>query len=191
MPIRETVGRVACGSCHDLPLEGSLREPALGKAGLVAVRCPHGRGLSPSAPGPPPRASGPGQSLRVAPLTGLCFTVWEHGPRGAAGARGGEEVSGRGAVSGLRGEWSCDGWLFSALPTCRSSPPAAPRSSCSCHPPVTSEHSQVHSCPRPFHLLSECTELSFRLSLRGPLPHSLWLSAQMPPPLRSPPGLPI
>ena len=79
------------------------------------------------------------------PLTGVCISVWKHGPRGAPGARGGEEVSSRGAVSRLRGKGFCGSSAgFEPRPPHHfPSLPSALAQTC-----VTSEHTRFFSLPR-------------------------------------------
>lgn len=111
---------MACSCYLQPPLQGVFSgKTALGDsdvlichlAGALGGACP--LGLQPGARGP----SG------GCPLTVICFAVWKYGTRRASGARGGEEVSRRGAVSGLRSEWFCGlSGIPSALLTCPSSP---------------------------------------------------------------------
>lgn len=56
---------------------------------------------SASASSHPQGEVGTQSSQHGSPLTAVCFSVWKHGPGGATGARGGKEISSRGAVSRL------------------------------------------------------------------------------------------
>lgn len=84
-------------------LEGLLRETALGGSSVVICQGSSldWKGSHLLQPPAIPRERWGLTSQRGSPLTGACFSVWEHGPGGAPGARGGEEISSRGAVSRL------------------------------------------------------------------------------------------